>query len=76
MRCERSEILKMFLESDVLKEYTDMTEEQLAAVNFERDCEDDVVNSSKKMIFSYCKGDTHLITLRTINTYIQDGIKK
>ena len=45
MRCERSEILKMFLESDVLKEYTDMTEEQLAAVNFERDCEDDVVVS-------------------------------
>jgi len=67
MKCDREEVLKSYLKSEILKEKTGMSDEELMSANFTDDSGNILLEVVKKLILSYCKEDGDIVVLRNIN---------
>jgi len=69
---DRNEMLEKYIENDLLKSLSDLSEVELKkATSFSTDSGDPLVEALKKMIFSYCHSDANITTLKNVNVVIE-----
>jgi hypothetical protein len=71
----RNEILNNFTNNEKLYELSGLSPESLNDISFKPDPAGDVlVESLKKLIFSYCKGEAKITVIKNINIEIEKNL--
>jgi hypothetical protein len=73
---DRSNMLKQFLQNDMLLNLTSLTEDQLSQVSFSNDSGDLMIESLKKLLMAYCGNESTIMVLRKINLYLSTEVIK
>jgi len=76
MKGNREEILKQFLQSDLLQEASNMSAEELRRVSFAKSTSDVLIEALKRLTISYCQGESDLKILQMVNKEIKQMIEK
>jgi hypothetical protein len=71
---DRKVMLSKYLENDLLKSLSSLSESELKAVNFSQKTNDPLIEALKKLIFSYCQEDAQVTILRNVNVEIQNNV--
>ena len=71
----RNEILNNFINNETLYELSGLSPESLNNISFKPDPAGDVlVESLKKLIFSYCKDEAKVTVIKNINIVIEKNL--
>lgn len=76
MKGNREEILKQFLQSDLLREASTLSVEELKKVSFSDETPDLFVEALKSLTLSYCQENSDLKILQMVNKEIKQMIDK
>ena len=68
---DRNVMLSKYLENDLLKSLSSLSESELKAVNFSIKTSDPLIEALKRLIFSYCQEDAKITILRNVNIEIE-----
>ena len=68
---DRNVMLSKYLENDLLKSLSSLSESELQAVNFSIKTSDPLIEALKRLIFSYCQEDAKITILRNVNIEIE-----
>lgn len=74
MKCKREDVLQHFLQSKLLLEKSTLSEDELQNVSFTDNSQDLLVESLKRLTFSYCQEDSDLKILQNVNKEIKQII--
>ena len=72
---DRNEILKNFTNNEKLYELTGLAPDSLVDINFTPDVNGDLlVESLKKLIFSFCNDDAQATVIRNVNLGVEKNL--
>lgn len=70
---DRKVMLSKYLENDLVKTLSSLSESEIQAVNFTLKTSDPLIEALKKLIFSYCQKDAKITILRNVNVEIENN---
>ena len=71
----RNEMLKNFINNEKIYELTGLPNDSLDGINFKPDADGDlIVESLKKLIFSFCANEAHATVIRNVNVEIEKNL--
>ena len=73
-RCERTKVLAKFANNDVFVKKTELDQDKLANIDFTQDSGDLLAEVVKKLVFSYCAGESDITTIRNMNNVIKNSV--
>lgn len=68
---DRKVMLSKYLENDLVKTLSSLSESEIQVVNFTLKTSDPLIEALKKLIFSYCQKDAKITILRNVNVEIE-----
>lgn len=71
MRYDRDKILSEFLQSSEIRSRLDLSNEDIANIDFSRKTDEPIIESLKALIMSFCNNDTQSVILRKTNMQIE-----
>jgi hypothetical protein len=68
---DRKEMIERFIDNDIFRSLTDLSDEELANISFSENSQDPLFQALKKLVFSYCNEDADITVKKNVNIEIE-----